>query len=288
MDDYTKYIILSHLHWIEQGITRESITNSYNEIKNKDIFSGVNMRQIQENIGYKVNYKEVITESDYEKINFLWLSLSCKSIDLSFVKFCNNLEEINISCFNEVNLDALKDNITLKKIIANSNKISNIEVLYDHNELEFINIDDNPSISIKPISHLKKIKELRVGLIDNEIDALNILKNNSICKLKYIIEGGKLNFEDFTFPYYQLLITKNEFQIEINIEGVEDTSSWPTEIKIPKNLLKNNEYSEKMMTILIKEISNRLEIILEKQITFDIYNSYSFGYSYHLNYTHIL
>ncbi len=56
MDDYTKYIILSHLHWIEKGITQEDISKSYIEIKDKDIFSGVNIRQIQAIMGYKVNY----------------------------------------------------------------------------------------------------------------------------------------------------------------------------------------------------------------------------------------
>ena len=117
MDDYTKYILLSHLHWIEKDIKEEDIYKSYREIKDEDTFSGVNMRQIQENMGYKVNYKEVITASDYDKIKFLWLSLSRVSLDLSFVKFCSNLEEINIGCFDEVNLDAFKDNIKLKKIV---------------------------------------------------------------------------------------------------------------------------------------------------------------------------
>lgn len=288
LDDYTKYIILSHLHWIEKGITEEDISKSYTEIKDKDIFSGVNMRQIQENMGYKVNYKEVITVSDYEKIKYLWLSLSSKSIDLSFVKFCSNIEEINIGCFDEVNLDALKNNIKLKKIIANGNKISNIEALYTHNDLEFINIEDNPCCSIKPIAHLKKIKKIEVGLINDEMDALNILKNNPICKVKYIIEGGKTDFENFVFPYYQLFVTKDENQIEIHLEGVEDASSWPTETRIPENLLKNEEYTEKLMNNLSKDISKRLEIILEKQISFDFNNSYSFGYSYHLNYIHEL
>lgn len=97
--------------------------------------------------------------------------------------------------------------------------------------------------------------------------------------MKYIIEGGKINFEDFTFPYYQLIITKNEIQINIDIEGVEDTSSYPTETRIPENLLENKEYSKKMTNNLIKEVSKRLEEILVKPIPFDVNNSISFGYS---------
>ena len=288
MDDYTKYILLSHLHWIEKGITKDDISKSYTEIKDKDIFSGVNMRQIQENIGYKVNYKEVITASDYDKIIFLWLSLSRVNIDLSFVKFCSNLEEINIGCFGQVNLDALKENIKLKKIIANGNKIDNIEALFCHSDLEYLNIQDNPCCSIKPIAHFKKIKELKVGLIDDEMDALNLLKNNSTCRVIYLIEGGKTDFENFIFPYIYLLITKDEYQIDIHIEGVNENSSYPTETRIPEDLLQNKEYSEKLLKNLIKEVTKRLEIILGKKIIFDFNNFYTFGYSYHLNYIHKL
>lgn len=288
MDDYTKYLILSHLHWIEKGMTEEEIYNAYQEIKDKDIFSNVNMHQIQKNIGYKVNYKEVITASDYEKFKFLWLSLSRFSIDLSFVKFCSNLEEINIGCFDEINLDALKDNIKLKKIIANGNKISNIEALYSHCDLEYINIENNPCCSIKPITHLKKIKELKVGLIDDERDALNILKNNPICTMIYLIKGGKIGFENLNIPYYHLIITKDENQIEIHFEGVEDTSSCPSETRIPEKLLNNDAFFEEITKQIRKDISDRLEIIVGKPITFDYKNCYTFGYSYHLNYIYKL
>jgi hypothetical protein len=288
MDDYAKYIILSHLHWIEKGMTDEDVYNSYLESKDKDVFSSVTMRQIQENMGYTVNYKEVITASDYEKIKFLWLSLSSVSIDLSFVKFCTNLEEINIGCFDEVNLDALKDNVKLKKLVANGNKITNIEALYTHSDLEYINTEDNPCCSIKPIAHLKKIKELKVGLIDDEMDALNILKNNPICTMIYLINGGETGFNNLIIPYYQLIITKDKNQIEIHLEGVEDTSPFPLETKIPENLLNNKDVFGEITEQIRKDISNRLEIIVGKPITIDLQNCSTYGYSYQINYIHKL
>lgn len=217
MDNYTKYIILNHLHWIDKGITEEDIYKSYQKIKNEDIFSGVNMFQIQENMGYNVNYKEVITESDYEKIIFLWLSLSRVRFDLSFVKFCKNLEEINIGCFDEVNLDSLKENTKLKNIIANGNKIQNIEALYAHTDLEYINIENNPRCSLKPIAHLKNLKRIDVYLIEDEIDALIILKNNAICNLDYIVKGGETDFDRLIFPFYHVIIIKEKKQIKIII-----------------------------------------------------------------------
>lgn len=288
MDDYTKYIILSHLHWIEKGLTADDISKAYTEIKDKDIFSGVKMHQIQENIGYKVNNKEIITSPDYEKIKFLWLSLSSSKIDLSFVKFCTNLEAINIGCFSEENLDALQENIKLRKIIANSNKLTHIDALYAHSDLEYINIEDNPCVCLKPIAHLRKISELRVGLIAEEKYAFQILRNNTMCKMTYIIDGGDTGFENLSIPYYQFVITKDEQQLEICIEGVNDTSPWPIETPIPRELLENEDVYEKILDRAYCDLSYRLEQILGEPTTIDYQNSYTFGNSYHLNYTHSL
>jgi hypothetical protein len=73
--------------------------------------------------------------------------------------------------------------------------------------LAFINIENNTCCSIKPIAHLKKIGELKVGLIDDERDALNILKSNLICTMAYLIKGGQIGFVNLNIPYYQLIIT---------------------------------------------------------------------------------
>ena len=261
MDDYTKYIILSHLHWIEKGITEEEISKSYTEIKNKDIFSGVKMHQIQENMGYKVNYKEVITASDYEKIKFLWLSLSSSKIDLSFVKFCTNLEEINIGCFDEVNLDVLRENTKLRHIIANGNKIENIEALYAHTDLEVLNIENNPCCSLKPIAHLKNLKQIEVYLIEDEIDALTILKNNLICNMNYIVSGSETDFDNFNFPFYHVIINKNETHIRFVIEAIGKADKFTEELRFPEEPVHLESYTDKYYAAAKKDLITRFEII---------------------------
>ena len=266
MDDYTKYIILSHLYWIENGITDEEISKSYTEIKNKDIFSGVKMNQIQENMRYKVNYKEVITASDYEKIKFLWLSLSNTKIDLSFVKFCTNLEEINIGCFDEVNLDTLRENTKLKHIIANGNKIENIEALYAHTNLEVLNIENNPCCSLKPIAHLKNLKKIDVYLIEDEIDALMILKNNPICTMDYIVSGSATDFDNFNFPFYHIIINKNETQISFIIEAIESVDKFTQELEFPKELVQLQSFKDKYYPTAKKELITRLEVITDAPV----------------------
>lgn len=286
MNDYTKYIILSHLQWIEKGITREEVSKSYREIKDEDIFSGVKMHQIQESLGYKVNYKEVITDSDYEKIIFLWLSLSSSKIDLSFVKFCSNLEEINIGCFEEVNLDALKDNVKLKKIIANDNKITNIEALYAHTDLEYINIEYNPCCSLKPIAHLNNLKKIDVDLIENEIDALMILKNNPICSIDYMVSGSATDFDKFNFPFYHIIIHKNETQISFLFEALEKAEKFTEELKFPKELVLLESFKVMYYAAVKKDLITRLEIITGAPVVLNLNELMYYQDNYMFEYIH--
>jgi len=288
MDDYTKYILLSHLHWIEKGITEEEISKSYTEIKDKDIFSGVKMHQIQENLGYKVNYKEVITALDYKKIKFLWLSLSSSKIDLSFVKFCTNLEAINIGCFDEINLDALKENTKLKHIIANGNKIENIEALYAHNNLEVLNIENNPSCSLKPVAHLKNLKKIEVDLIEDEIDALMILRNNPICDIDYLVSGSTMVFEKFNFPFYHIIIHKNESQISFIIEAIEKAEKFTQELRFPKELVLLQSFKDKYLDAVKKDLISRLEIITGTPVIINLGELIYYQDNYMFEYSHLI
>lgn len=288
MDDYTKYIILNHLHWIEKGITGDDISKCYSTIKDKDIFSGVNMHQLQENMGYKFNFKEVITLNDFEKIKFLWLSLSRFKMDLSFVKFCTNLEEINIGCFDEVNLDVLRENTKLKYIIANGNKIRNIEALYAHSYLEELNIENNPCCSLKPIAHLKNLKKIEVDLIEDEIDALTIVKNNLTCTVDYLISGSPTNFDEFIFPFYHINIHKEEKQISFFIEATEKADKFTEELRIPKELMLLKSFKDKYFAAVQNELLFRLRTILDYDVMLHIENIIFYNELYMIEYTHPL
>ena len=283
MDDYTRYIILSHIYWSENEIRVEKLKEVASEIKGKDIFMPVDAQKVNLKLGYKILYKEEISIEDYQKIKFLSFNFSNKIIDLSFVRYCSNLEEVDVHCFKLENLEAFRENRLLKKISASNNSIANIEALFEHHNLEHLILDNNPPLSLKPIAHLTKINTLDICLIDDESYVLNFVKLNSNCKVNYIINGGPTDFENFIFNYYQIIIKKTENQIEIDIEGVETTTVFPIETKIPEYLLKDKLYFEKLINSLINELTNRLEIILEKKISIDKENTYTFGESYHLH-----
>jgi hypothetical protein len=283
MDDYTRYIILSHIYWSENEITLEKLKEIASEIKGKDIFMQVDAQKVNLKLGYKILYKEEISIEDYQKIKFLSFNFSNKIIDLSFVRYCSNLEEVDVHCFKLENLEAFRENRLLKKISASNNNIANIEALFEHHNLEHLILENNPPLSLKPIAHLTKIKTLDIGLIDDESYVLNFVKLNSNCKVNYIINGGPTDFENFIFNYYQIIIVRTENQIKIDIEGVETTTVYPIETKIPEYLQEDEEYTKKMINNFIKQATARLEIILGKRIELDLNESYSFGYSYHIH-----
>ncbi|SNB23947.1 hypothetical protein NO004_140013 [Flavobacterium psychrophilum] len=269
MDKNTKYILQNHLHWAENGISKEEIYETCKKAKN-DVFCNPRMYKVQEILDYKLQSKEIFSASDYEKITFLWTQLSDDDIHLSFLKYCINLEEINLSCYNETNLESLRNNTKLKKIIANHNKISSLEALYNHTDLECLNIENNPCYSIKPIAHLKNIRELYLGLIDNEIDVFNILKNNPVCSVNYLIKGeGETDFENFTFPFYRMIIIQNESKIEIIMFGIEQAHPDASMIEIPEIISENEGFLEKKYKKLHQEMSKRLEKITNKPTTID-------------------
>lgn len=288
MDIASKHIILSHLYWIDNNISKEKIINTCQDIKKDDIFSSVNFNQIQKKLGYRLFSKEFFDSTDYEKLKYLWLNFSNTNIDLSFVRYCTNLEEINIGCFDVVNLEALKYNTKLKSIIANNNKITNIEALYAHNELEYLNVENNPSCSIQPIAHLKKIKKIEAGIIQDELAALTILKNNSICKLDYIINGEETDFNNFKFPFYHVLITRNENEIKIILEAISTPDKFSEALDFPKEILKDNTFFENYIIAAQNDISKRFKTILGESFKVNVdeliyyHNYYMFEYSHQL------
>lgn len=284
MDKNTKYIIHNHLYWVENGISKEEVYKTFEKAK-YDMFSGPSMCKVQEILDYILQFKEIFTASDYEKITFLRTQLSDDEIDLSFLKYCINIEEINISCRNDTNLESLRENTKLKKIIANDNKITNIEALYNHKDLEFIDIRNNPCYSIKPIAHLKNIKGLYIGLIDHENDVLNILKNNPICSINYVIKGeGVADFENFTFPYYSMIIIQNESTIEIIMFGIEWGNPDAGMIEIPETIAENEEFLEKKYKKLHQEMSKRLEKITKRPTIIDESKTHFYLNYYQSNY----
>lgn len=288
MDEYTKYIILMHLHWIKIGLTKKDIQKIHFEVTDEYMFENVTMKRMQNKTEGSIEYKKIIQASDFEKITCLYLNYSEHILDLSFLKYCVNLEEINLRNQKLKNLDVLENLENIKLIDARDNEIENIDVVYAFKKLEELDLERNPIRSLKAITHLKKLRKVSIDEINNENEVIEILKNNKICSVNYIIKGNDTDFENFIFPKYHIILSKKENTISIDLEATTDECKIGTKINFPKELEIKSCFVDKYILKIKDEATERLEEILgtpiqinPKQMFFDM-DYYWFKYKHDL------
>ncbi|UQD56860.1 hypothetical protein [Flavobacterium sp. K5-23] len=289
MDEYTKYIILMHLHWIKIGFTKEDIRRVHNEVTDEYMFENVTMKRMQYKTRGQIENKNVIQASDFEKITCLYLNYSEHILDLSFLKYCVNLEEITIRNQKLKNLDVLENLEKIRKIDASSNEIENINVLYTFKNLEEIDLESNPIRSLKAITHLKKLRKVNINEINNENEVIEMLKNNKICSINYILKGNDIDFENFIFPKYHIILSKKESNISIYLEATTNELKIGKTIDFPKELENKLDFKDRYFAKIKYETTERLEkitgnsiLINGKQMFYDM-DCYSFQYKHNLS-----
>ena len=263
MEYYTKYILLNHLHWNKIGMSKNDVLKMVDEIRSVNIFEPVDVNQVHRKIGGPIKAIDVLSNQEYEQLTYLFLNLSKFTLnDLSFIKYCVNLEEINLELLQVPNLDFLAENLTLKHINCSYNKLTTIDCLHELVNLECLNIEGNSPLSLKPISHLKQLKEIKADLITSELDVFTLLKNNSNINIQYIIPGGETNFEEFIFPYFVFYIKKSPNLLTIFMEAVETPSKFTSELKFPKELWQREEFRLRYYSKIKETLSIRLKEFL--------------------------
>ncbi|WP_035669395.1 leucine-rich repeat domain-containing protein [Flavobacterium sp. 83] len=288
MDEYTKYIILMHLHWIKIGFTKKDIQKIHFKVTDEYMFENVTMKRMQNKTGGLIEYQNVIQTSDFEKITCLYLNYSEHILDLSFLKYCVNLEEITIKNQKLKNLDVLENLENIKFIDARDNDIENIDILYSFKTLEELDLERNPIRSLKAITHLKKLRKVNIDEINNENEVVEILKNNKICSVNYIIKGNDTDFENFIFPKYHIILSKKENTISIDLEATTDEYKIGTKINFPKELGIQPDFKDRYITKIKHEAIERLVEIIgntiqinDKQMFYDM-DYYWFQYKHDL------
>jgi hypothetical protein len=286
MDNYTKYVVLSHLHWIDNAIIQEKLLNGIRDVKSKNPFLCINFEHLEQYFGYSIDLNEVITNHKLSKIKFLWLQHSKSSIDLDFVSHCTNLEDINFDSLSVTNLDFIKHNRTLKKIVATNNCISDIKIISQFKDLEYLNIENNPCLSLKPIEDLIKIKQITCTEIVEDNPVYSLLKNNKNLTVNYLIKGEELDFDKLLFPLYRISVVKTNANIDIEIEGLKDLENLYYSLKYPKEIQEKKEFDQFQKEKSEEHISNWLEKYLGYKPKINRNQLYYCNELYLLNYSH--
>jgi hypothetical protein len=292
MDENAKHIILMHLHWIKKGFTKQEIRKIHSLACSEDPFQNVTMKKLQKEMGGQIEYKDTLLSSDFEKITFLYLNYSEYVLDLSFLKYCVNLEEIKFGQQKLKNLDILKNLENIRIIDASSNEIENIDILYAFKNLEKLNLEYNPILSLKPLAHLNKLKSIVIDEIRDEKWVFQILKNNKICSIGYIIKGDILDYENFIFPKYHIGLSMKEDSISIFLTGMNDNYKYcyseEDPIDFPEKLVSQPDFYERYLTKIKQQTAERLEIILDDKIQVNDSQVYYSREKYSFDYTHFL
>ncbi len=286
MDPYTKYIIQNHLYWIENGFTKEDIRKIHNEVWDEHIFDNVTMKRIQKKKGYSIAHKEIIEASDFEKITYLYLDYAEHILDLSFLKYCTNLEEIKMPHQRLKNLEVLVNLEKIKKIDASYNYIGNIDCLYAMSNLEELKIENNPIESLQAIKHLKKLSKIEIDTVKDETEVFHILKNNNTCSINYILQGGKIDFENLIFPKYFVIISKKENSISIILEARTQDNELNSTVYFPEGLANQEHFTDYYIEKIKQITTERLAKILCN--SFEINNSKLYRHNdlFSLQYNH--
>lgn len=288
MDEYTKYIILMHLHWIKIGLNKKDISRIHSEVTDEYMFENVTMKRMQNKTEGSIEYKNVIQASDFEKITYLFLNYSEHILDLSFLKYCVNLEEINLRNQKLKKLDVLENMENIRIINASDNNIENIDTLYAFKNLEELDLERNPIRSLKAITHLKKLRKVNIDEINNENEVIEILKNNKICSVNYIIKGNDTDFENFIFPKYHIILSKKENNISMYLKATTDELKIGTAIDFPKELEIQSDFIDRYIIKIKHEATERLEEIIGNTIQIDGKQMFYFMDSYSFEYKHDL
>lgn len=286
MDPYTKYIIQNHLYWIESGLTKEDIRKIHSEVWDDHIFENVTMKRIHKKKGYSLQQREFLDASDFEKITYLYLDYAEHILDLSFLKYCTNLEEIKMPYQKLTSLEVLGTLEKIKKIDARHNYIENIDCLYAMSNLEELKIENNPIESLHAIKHLKKLNKIEIDVLKDENEVFHILSNNNTCSINYILLGDKIDFENLIFPKYLVIIKKKENSLSIIMEARTDDNDLNSTIYFPDGLANQDQFIDFYIAKIKKLTTERFIKILGEPFEIQSLNLYRYTDMFSLRYNH--
>ena len=286
MDNNTKYIILMHLHWIKNGFTKEDISKIHDLVTTEDPFQNVTMKKMQKEMGGHIEHKNALLSSDFEKITFLYLNYSEHVLDLSFLKYCVNLEEIKMPHQKLKSLEVLANLEQIKKIDARFNDIENINCLYALMDLQEINLENNPVTSLQPIKHLNKLTKINIDTIGDENEVFQILKNNDNCSIKYILKGDSIDFDKFIFPNYFIYISKQQNKISIFIESRNEKFERDSSLDFTSEFFNQSTFEDNYIAKIKLEVTDRIDKIYGGSTIVNNSELFRDNEFYWLDYTH--
>ena len=259
LSETTKHLLSQHLHWIKIGYDPIKLNEVVNTINKENLFSATRLHQIERKIGSPTNIDFKLEELG--KLTYLYPCLINFDGNLNFLKYCVNVEEIDLSC---LDLKDISDLVHLKKLInlnLCSNEIDSIDALANMEYLEEIDLTYCKPVSLKPLLKHKKIKNIKLEEIENEADLLEIISNQEECSAEYIVKNNT-ELNGLTFPKYLVFINLYKDNLNITMSSLM-TDKLSKFCKISPELINDRSFYDAYRKLLNYELDKRVSAILK-------------------------
>ena len=259
LSETTRHLLAQHLHWIKIGYDSIKLNEVVTIINKENLLSATRLHQIERKIGSSTNIDFKLEE--LEKLTYLYPCLIKLDGNLNFLKYCINIEEIDLAC---LDLKDIGDLVYLKKLInlnLCSNDIDSIDALANLKNLEEIDLTYCKPLSLKPLLQHKKIKYIRLEEVENESDLLEIISNQEECSAEYIVKNNT-ELHGLTFPKYWVFVNLNKDIFKITMTSLM-TDKWGDFCQISSELINDRSFYDAYRNLLNIELDMRVSAILK-------------------------
>jgi hypothetical protein len=127
--------------------------------------------------------------------------------------------------------------------------------------LEYIDLSYCRPISLKPLLHHKKIKNIKLEDIEDEADILEIISNQEECSTEYIIKNST-ELHGLKFPKYEVFIKLNKETLTRNMTSLM-TDKLSKFCQIAPELINDRSFYDDYRKLLNFELDKKVSAILK-------------------------
>ena len=255
----TRHLLSQHLHWVNNGYDIIKINEVIKAISHEDPFCATTLYQMERKLGTAINTDFELEE--LEKLTYFYPCLIKFDGNLDFLKYCVNLIEVNFGCINLEDISSLAYLKNLTNINLNSKNIKSIDSLATLENLEEIKLGGCNPFSLKPLLHHKKIRKIVLDDIVNEEDIFEIISNQEVCSVEYLIENSS-SIHGIAFPKYWVFIYFNQDKLNISMTSIV-TDKWSRFCEIPTEMIEDNIFLTAYKELLNTELDKRIDAVLK-------------------------
>lgn len=256
----TWYLLAQHLHWVNNGYNAIKINNLIKTIKRENLpFCPTKLYQLEEKLGTPASI--YFNPEELEKLTYFYPCLDNLADDLSFFRYCINLEEVDFRCTDIKDIYYFKYLNNLTHIDLSYTNINSIEALVSLHNIEWLNLENCDVASLLPLQEHKKIKKIVLENVEKEDEILNIISNQKTCSASYLVKNNK-ELYGLTFPRYLVIIDLEEELLKISMISIV-TDKHSAFFEIPTELIYNEQFVKAYRELLEAELDKRVKSILK-------------------------